>query len=232
MPQQLKYVAQLCMDNYFQTYKGENDFWELDDFISMCGSTIAAMYLTFYTTEYNMLRQEKKDEVISFDSGWLLEQEVEVQKNGIGLYATLNKPVMTFPYDKNSIGLQNIFITDPVSPDELERTSLGALWQLKYIPKTNRIFFYSDTGSGSCLTISKIGIINKGNCNIKKIRVLYVPSMQDGDAIVADGIISDAISKTVLSMRQMANGNVIDQTADSNSNKIMQTEIDKNTLNK
>ena len=233
MPQTLKYVAQLAMDNFYQNYKGETDFWELEDFISMTGNTIAGIYLQFYQQEYGMLRQERKDEVISFDAGWLLEQEVEVQKNGIGLYAKLDKPVMTFPYDKSSIGLQNIFITEPASLDELERTTIAALWQLKYIPKTSRIFFYSDTGgNASCLTISKIGIINKGNCNIKKIRVLYVPSLTDGDDIVADGIIGDAITKTVLNMRQMASNNVVDKTADQNENKIMQTELDKKTLTK
>lgn len=233
MPQQLKYVAQTAMDQFYQSYKGETDFFDLEDFISMCGNTIAGIYLQFYQQEYGMLRQERKDEVISFDAGWLLEQEVEVQKNGIGLYAKLDKPVMTFPYDRSSIGLQNIFIVEPASQDEVERTSLAALWQLKYIPKTNRIFFYSDTGgNAACLTISKIGIVNKGNCNIKKIRVLYVPSMTDGDAIVADGVIGDAITKTVLAMKQMAAENIIDKTADQNDNKIMQTEINKTTLTK
>jgi hypothetical protein len=232
MPQQLKYVAQLAMDNFFQQYKGENDFWELDDFISMCGNTISSMYLTFYQQEYSQLRQEKKDEVISFDAGWLLEQEVEVKKNGVGLYALLEKPVMTFPYDKSSIGLQSIFITEPLSVDELERTSLAALWQLKYMPKTNRIFFYSDVAPTDCMSISKVGFVNKGSCNIKKIRVLYVPTMNDGDANVPDGIISDAVTKTVLAMKQIEQGTIIDQTENQNSNKIMQTEIDKAVLNK
>lgn len=220
------------MDNFYQSYKGENDFWELEDFISMCGNTIAATYLTFYQQEYSMLRQEKKDEVISFDAGWLLEQDAEVKQNGVNFYALLNNPVMTFPYDKSSIGLQTIIPIEPASTDELERTSLASLWQLKYMPKTNRIFFYSDISTKDCLTISKVGIINKGNCNIKKVRILYVPSMQDGLAPVPDGLISDAITKTVLSMKQIATGNVIDQTADSNSNKILQTELDKNTLSK
>lgn len=230
MPQQLRYVAQLAMDNYYQNYKGEDDFWDLEDVVSMCGNTASALYSTFYQQEYAMLRQERKDEVISFDAGWLLEQEVEVKKVGDRLFAVLERPVMTFPYDKSSTGLQTIFITEPNSYDELERTSLGALWQLKYLPKTNRIFFFSDVAPTSCMTICQIGFINKGNCNIKKIRVLYVPSMTDEMANVADGIIADVVVKTVLAMKQMAAGNVVDETADQNSNKILQTELDKKTL--
>lgn len=234
MPQQLKYVAQLAEDLYYQQYKGDDDFFDLDDFVRNCGNTIAAMYMQFYLQEYAMQRQDRKNdaEVISFDAGWLLEQEVEVVKNGVGIYAKLDNAVMTFPYDKSSIGLQNIFITEPFSTDEVERTSLTSLWQLKYIPKTNRIFFYSEVSANDCLTISKIGFVNKGNCNIKKIRVLYVPSMVDENALVADGIINDAVMKTVATMKQLASGNVVDMTADGNSNKIPQTEINKQTLTK
>lgn len=230
MPQQLRYVAQLAMDNYYQQYKGEDDYWDLEDFVSMCGNTVSGLYSTFYQQEYAMLRQERKDEVISFDAGWLLEQEAEVQKAGDRLFAVLEKPVMTFPYDQSSSGIQTIFITEPSSFDELERTNLGALWQLKYLPKTNRIFFYSDVEKTSCVSISKLGFINKGNCNIKKIRILYIPSMSDEFANVADGIIADVVLKTVLAMKQMAANTVVDQTADQNSNKILQTELDKKTL--
>lgn len=232
MPQQLKYVAQLAMDEYFQNYKGENDFWDLSDFIQTCGNTISKLYTTFYQQEYSMLRQEKKDEVISFDAGWLLEQEAEVKQNGVGLCALLDNPVMTFPWDKSSIGIQNVFITEPATLDELERTSLAALWQLKYMPKTNRIFFYSDVAKTDCVTISKIGFVNKGSCNIKKVRILYVPVMNDGDAPVPDGIISDAITNTILEMKKIAEGNVVDMTENQNSNKTLQTEIDHTLLGK
>lgn len=230
MPQQLKYVGQMAMDQFYQQYKGDEDFWELEDFISMCGNTIASIYLTFYQQEYAMLRADRNTDGISFDAGWLLEQEATVEKKGNKLLAILDKPVMTFPYDKSSIGVQNVFISDPETSDELERSSISTLWQLNYIPKTNRIFFYSDVSAAKCDVISSLGFVNKGNCNIKKVRVLYVPTMVDENANVPDGIIGDAIIKTVLAMRQIETGNVVDQTANQNSNKILQTELDKNTL--
>ena len=232
MPKQLKYVAQLAMDLYYQNYKGENDFWELGDFIQNCGNTAAKMYLTFYQQDYAMLRQDKKEEVVSFDAGWLLEQDAEVTGNGIFKSATLEYPVMTFPYDRSSCGLQHIFPLEPLSFDELQRTSLSALYQLKYVPKTNDIYFYSDVSKADCDTVSKIGILNKGNCNIKKIKVYYVPVLNDENANVPDGIISDVVANTVLMMKQIEQGTVVDMTENQNSNKILQTELDKATLTK
>lgn len=220
MPQQLKYVAQLAMDNFFQNYRGESDFWELDDFVSMCGNTISGMYYDIYKQKYAMLRQEKKTELIAFDSGWLVEEIVTVKQNGIQYLIEFDANVMTFPFDQNDIGIQNVFN----GFTELERVTLSTLWQLNHLPKTNRIFYYLDLG--------KIGIYNSGDYNVKELRVLYVPAMIDGESPVADGLIGDAIAKTVMSMRQMASGEIVDKTDDFNTNKILQTELDKNTLAK
>lgn len=228
MPQQLKYIAQLAMDSYYKEYKSDTDFWEIGDFIAMVGNTVAGMYLSFYQQDYNMLRQEKKDEVVSFDSGWLLEQDIDVSKVGKELVGYLDKAVMTFPYDRSSIGVQNVFITDPYSDDEVERTSISEKWQLKYIPKVNKMFFYPDVSKDGLG--AKLIFINKGDCNVKKVKVLYVPTMNDGEAMVADGVISDAINKTITAMRQIEQGNIIDMTNNGNGNKIIQSEIDKNTL--
>lgn len=225
MPQQLQYVAQLAMDEFYQQYKGENDFWELTDFISMVGNTVASMYQQVYQQYYTMIRQEKNPEVVCFDSGWLLSQELEVSKDSNGfLTTTLSKPVMTFPYDKSSSGIQEIFIIEPFNTCQPERTSLSALYQLKYLPKTNRVFFYQD--------MSKINFWSNVIFNVKKIRLLYVPVMNDAEAPIADGMIAQAISTTVNDLKKIAAGNVIDSTENQNSNKVLQSELDKATLYK
>lgn len=219
------------MDNFYQAYKGEDDFWELEDFISMVGNTVASMYLSAYQQAYQMLRQDKKQEVITFDAGWLLSQIIDVETVKGKSSAILSKPVMTFPYDNNSIGIQDVFIIEPNCDEPLERTSLGQLWQLKYIDEDCNVkFFYADVPDYDCKIVSKIGFKNAGN--VKKVKVYYVPSMNDGDALVCDGMISDAITKTILSMKQIATGTVVDETPNSNSNKILQTELDKSTLSR
>lgn len=225
MPQLLKYVGQLAMDSYFQNYKGETDFWELEDFVRMCGNVISSMYYDFYKQQYGILRQDKKDEVVEFDAGWLLEQDADVKDGG----AILPYPVMVFPYDQSSTGIQNVFSGSNF--DQLERTSISALYQLNYVPKCNRAFWYSDVSiTDGVLVNSRIGIKNLSDVQIKKIRVQYIPSMDNENALVPDGIIGDAISKTVLTLKQMATGEVVDKTNDSNANKVLQTELDKQTL--
>lgn|SRR5690348_17796982 len=227
MPTLLKYVAQTAMDEYFQNYRGETDFWDLDDFIFNCGYVVASLYQDVYKQQYNENRQEKKDELISFDTGMLSTQVADVEKDGTDLVATLSYPVMVFAYDKNSCGIQSVF--DAKSGDEFERITDGSVWQFKYMPKTDRIFFYASATNSDCTAITQIKFLNKGKCNSKQVKVLYVPSMNE-NAIIPDGLINDTITKTVMQMRQMAQNKIVGKTDDFNPNKIIQTEIDKNAL--
>lgn len=232
MPQTLKFVAQLAMDDYFQNYKGEADYWDIEDFVFRVGNTVSAMYWAYYQQEYAMLRQDKKEEVVTFDTGWLLEQVATVTNTAGKLTAQLTYPIMTFPYDKSSVGIQNVFITNPQADYECERISLSTVWQTKYWPKTNRIAFYGDVGFiNGCSVVSNLSFINKGSCNIKQVLVSYVPSMFDG-AIIPDGLITDAISKTVTTMKQMASGQLVQKLDDFNPNKIAQNEVDKTAFAK
>lgn len=235
MAKKLIDVAQLAMDNYYQTYKSQEDFFDLPDFVDMVGNAVSAIYLQFFREKYAMIRQDRNPELVSFDVGWLSEQEVEVKKEkNERLVAKLKEPVMVFPYDTNSAGIQFVFVSEPYSDDEVERASMASLWQLKYIPKVNKMFFTPqvtidsecDTkGNGSLI------IVNKSNCNVHKVRVLYVPVLgNDGESFVPDGIVEEAVFKTVMGMKQMANGQIIDMTSNSNPNKILQSEIDKNTV--
>lgn len=219
MPRTLKYLAQSASDEFYQNYKSDFQFFDLDDFITNVGQVVSGIYQKAYELQYRDLRGERKDEVVIFDTGMLAEQILDVtNENGI-LSAVITHPVMTFLYDQNNAGVQVVF--DLLNNTELERTTITELWQLKYMPKTNRIFFYSD--------INKINFVNKGDCNLKKVRVLYVPSMY-ADAVVADTIADQAIQQTILQMRQLADKQVVKKGLDNNENKILETEIDKRQL--
>lgn len=221
MPTKLKYIAQNALDLFYQNYKSDIEFWTLDDAIDFTGQAAAAIYQNFYQQEYAMLRSEKKDDVVQFDIGWLSEQILDVKKNDGDLSAIIKCKIMTFPYDRQQVGVQNVFVTDPRSTDEVERTSISAAYQLKFVPNTNKIFFYQDIGA--------MVLINKGQCNVNKIRVLYVPSMH-GESDIADGVIEPIITSTVNMMRQAADKKVIKKSLDRNQNEILQTEIDKTSL--
>ena len=223
MPKLLKYVAQESMDLYYQNYKADSvDFFELEDFIRLNGDVIAATYLSFYQQEYAMLRQEKKDDVVQFDIGWLDEQLLDVEKDSRGLFATLKRSVMTFPYDRQGVGIQLVFIEEPASGiSEVERTNLSQLWQLNYLPKTDKIFFLGD--------VNKIRFVNKGNCNIKKVRANTVPGVFP-EMSVPDGIVADSIPKTVMMARQLYGNQITKQTLDQNNNKTIESEVNHATI--
>ncbi len=219
MPLLLKEISQSCMDQFYQEFKSDFQFWDLQDFIDNTGNTISGMYQQYYQAQYKDLRGERKDEVVTFDTGMLAEQILEVENNNGVLSAKIVQPVMTFMYDQNFSGVQ--VVVDELNKTELERTTFTELWQLKYMPRTNRIFFYGD--------VNKINFVNKGDCNLKKVRVLYVPQMY-ADAVVADVLADDAVQQTVMQMRQLADKVVVKKTLDNNDNEIMQSEINKAAL--
>lgn len=216
MPKILKYLGQDCMDNYFQNFRSDFQFFDLQDFIDNAGQTVAAIYQRYYELQYRELRGDRKDEVVTFDAGMLVEQILKVENKGGNLFADLKQPVMTFMYDQNSAGIQSVFNT--ADNTELDRTTVNELWQLPYVPKTNRTFFYSG--------INRLNFVNKGDCNVKEVRVWYVPSMY-ADAIIADTIADEALQTTILQMRQLADKQVVKKSLDNNENKILETEIDK-----
>lgn len=219
MPKSLKLVAQQVEDQYYQNYKADVDFFDLNDFILYTGNTISAIYNAYYQEKYKELLSEKKDEVVQFDAGMLSEQILEVKSNVAGiLFAKYKHPIMSFLYDNQTTGIQDIFSIKPAGNNEFERTNISEKWSLKYMPVTNRIFFYGE--------IEGVAFVNKGVCNVDTVRVLYVPSMYP-DALIPDAIIDMAIQKTIMSMKQAADKNVIKETLDQNKNKVLELESNK-----
>lgn len=221
MAKQLKYVAQECMDLFYNTYKADVEFFDLNDFINHVGNTISDFYQKYYELSYKSLMQEGKTEVVTFDPGMLSEQILEVKdKDGI-LFAQLLQPVMSFMYDQSSTGIQDVIIIEPISDCQVERSSTGSKWQLKYMPVTNKIWF--------CPDIDKISFVNKGVGNIKRVRVLYIPSMYP-EALIADGIINQSIESTVNKMLTFADKKVYKKSLNQSLDKTIETEIDKAQL--
>jgi hypothetical protein len=221
MPKKLKHIAQEGMDLFYQNFKSDAEFWEISDVIALAGNAASAIYTEFYQQEYAMLRSEGKDDVVAFDTGWLDEQILEIKQGDGFLIADFINPIMAFPYDRQSVGVQNVFIEDPLSIYELERTSISAIYQLKYVPITNKIWFCKDR--------DRLILINKGTCEVKKIKVLYVPSMNK-DANVPEGIAERVLTETFNLMRQAADKTVVKKSLDQNVNKVLETEIDKKAL--
>lgn len=217
MSQPLPIVAQYAMDEFYQNYRSGSDFFTLSDFSFHCMSTIAAAFKAEFEQRRAELRQDRQDEIVSFSHDWLSEQILTVEHKSREIFAVLEQRPMSFPFDMQDTGIQEVL---PLSPfgTILERSSITEIWQFRYLPATDRIFWYLDRG--------KLKFFNKGSCTINEIRVLYVPTICE-TMDVPDGIIDVAVSGTVAKMKQLAQGVVIKKSLDENDNKTLETEIDR-----
>lgn len=218
----LKYIGQSAMDGYLQNYRTASDFWTLQDFIMRAATVIAEFYQRSYDAQYQMNRQDKTDEVISFSADILSEQDLKVERKDGDLVSTLDYPVMSFIHDKQTSGVQQVI---PLKPNDvsLERSNITEIWQLKLNPLTNRIFWVATRG--------KLSFYKKGFCNITLVKVLYVPAVMNEsgevneDALIADGVAEMAINMTILKMKQEKDGIIIKELNDGNSNKALENEL-------
>lgn len=223
----LKYIGQAAMDNFLQNYRTSSDFWTLDDFILRAATTIADYYQKVYDQQYAMLRNDKTDEIVAFPTEILSEQVLEVEKKDGEAFVTLLAPQMSFMGDNQTSGIQEVVSIKPRGV-QLERSNISEGWQNKLLPFTGRIF-WSVEGE-------RIVFFKKGFCNIGLIKLYYVPAImkRNGellqDAIIADGVADMAINATVAKMKQLSTGTVVKESNDGNSNKTMESEINKEAV--
>lgn len=220
MAEQLPIVAQRTMDQFFQSYKSSSQFFDIDDFVFYTGATIADIYRQEAQTKYTELRSLRQEEVVSFPADWLLEQRLKVVRKDNETCVELIEPVMSFSWDNQVIGVQDILSVKP-SDAIFERTTQDAAWQTRHLPFTGRFFWYAKGGS--------IFFKNKGGCNLSEVSVLYIPAINNS-MLVPEAIVDMAITQTVSKMKQIAQGVVVKKSTDGNQNMVMEGEINKNSL--
>lgn len=220
MAEQLPIVAQRTMDQFFQSYKSSSQFFDLDDFVFYTGATIADIYRQEAQAKYTELRALKQEEVVSFPADWLFEQRLKIVRKDNETYAEFTEPVMSFSWDNQVIGVQDIL---PVKPSDaiFERTTQDAAWQNRHLPFTGRTFWY--------VKRNRIVFQNKGGCNISEVSALYIPSINDS-MLVPEAIVDMAVTQTVMKMKQVAQGAIVKKSTDGNQNMVMEGEINKQSL--
>lgn len=210
------------MDEFYQNYRAGTDFFELQDFVFHCGTTVAGAYQQGYDLKYAEMRQDRQEEIVSFSHDWLLDQVLQVEHKEGETFVCLKQRPMSFPYDKQDTGIQEVFSLDPRGTI-MERSNITEIWQQHYYPGTSRIFWWVDQ--------AKIKFFNKGGCNVNSVRILYVPEISD-NMLVPDALVDYTVTTTVSKMKQIAEGVVQKKSLDGNDNKVMQTEIDTSALKK
>lgn len=217
MGQPIDIVAQYTMDAFYRDYKGNADFFDIDDFIYHCGATAGDYFRQEWAAKYAELKAEKSESMVTFGDDLLLTKTLKAKPVGNGFEADIDFPVLSFTYDTQNLGIQSIFSHG----NELERTSANQRWQLAMMPVTNRVFWY--------VTSKKIYFYTKGPCNVGEFDVSYIPGIGP-DMIIPDGIVKYVIDTTVGVMRQLETGIVVKESNDGNRNKIMESEINKAAL--
>lgn len=213
----IRIVASHAQDIYYGDYKGAVDFFDLDDFIANCAYSIGTILNQEYKDLYAQYRSEKKDEIIGFDQSWLNRQTLKLERGKDGIWkAKLDKSIMSFSYDKNTTGIQNVFSLRPQPKFELERLTRDQQWQSQYWPITSRVFFVPGK--------EEIEVFSKGGCNVQEIEVFYVPAVGE-DMDVPDGLIDPAITATVAKIKSLEEGLIVKTNLDTNKNRALATEI-------
>ncbi len=218
MPEKLKIVAQYAMDEYFGSFTNSTSFFAIEDFIFHTGASLASIYQSAYNAQYAELRQEKSESVVTFSADWLLEQQIEVKRIDGGFVGILLERPMSFPFDKQGIGIQSV----KSRGKELDRSNVTETWMYDYLPTSDKIWYRAQG--------DKIYFFTNGECNVQKVNILYVPPVNSPESYVPDAIIKPAIEMTVGNMKQLLSGNVVKESADNNEDKIIQTEINKKAL--
>jgi hypothetical protein len=221
MAESLPIIAQRCMDSWYQSYKSSSQFFDLDDFVFYAGATIADIYRQEAQSKYTELRALKQEEVVSFPADWLLEQRLKIQRKDNETFAELVEPAMSFSWDNQVIGIQDILPVKPIDAI-FERTTQDAAWQNRHVPFTSRVFWY--------VKRNRIIFQNKGGCNINEVSALYIPAINDS-MLVPEGIVDMAITQTVSKMKQLGQGAIEKKSVDGQGqNKTIETEMNKMAL--
>lgn len=208
----------MAMDAYYLDYKGNGEFFDLDDFIRYCGSSLADFYRQEWAAKYAELKAEKSDSLVAFGDDVLETVTVKADKTNEGFYvADFPESVMSFTYDTQSSGIQSVRSREY----ELERVSASLRWQLDLIPFTGKLFWYPQG--------KRIIVWTNGLCNVQELEISYVPGISN-KMIVPDGIIKYTVDTTVTTMRGIEQGKVVKETNDGNQNRVMESEINKAAL--
>jgi hypothetical protein len=214
-------VAQEVMDLYYQQYKTNSDFFNLTDFDYFVGIGWADMLQMEWDQSYAVIRQEGGNDLVSFDHGWLAEQIVKVKRDGDEWWGQLVRPVMSFKSDRNTTGIQNVFPVGNRGCGEILRTTVDQVWHQCYLPVTDKRFWLMEWGK-------KLRFYNIDQCNLQKVRIIYVPSSEDPELDIPDTKAGPIIEYVLNLMFAAKDKRVVSRVNNLNANKVIQFETDLN----
>jgi hypothetical protein len=140
--------------------------------------------------------------------------------------AELPKAPFSFRFDQQQTSIEGLypivgkctsFIRSRSSEDFIEDR----------LPKTSKVFWKMDG--------PRTIIFSNQNCGLRSVEIKMIPSLSDldCDSQIAESMLENVYRRTLALMFEAKNKNVvIDKTQDGNANKIPETEINQEYLNK
>ncbi len=209
------------MNLYFEDYANGAEFFDIDDFVQYTGMAYADLLGQEYIGMYNQMRQDGDNSVIEFSHDWLKTEVVKREKDNEGYFVNLLEPIMSFPYDKRDVGLQNIFPVGTQFKGELIRSSISESWLDEYIPLSCKVYW--------SLLGKKIYLSTTMGEPPASLRVVYVPSLSDSLEIPASRQ-KMVIDNTIKMMREAARGFLVKETNNQNLNELPITDNARNLI--
>ncbi len=208
----LKVAAQGIMDLYYQDFRPDDAFFDLEDFAIWIGQVYGSIADNVAKEIYAASRSEGMPMII-FSQDWWAKKTVPVKDN----VADISDLKFTgFTYDTQTSGIQQIG-----DGKRFIRTTLTELWQLERRSKNNIIYWYVDFGK----------LKFDATCEPpKEVDVYYIPSADDSEFKLPKSkefeIATTAWNLMIAAKKETP---FVDTTNNSNKNVTPATEVDAAT---
>lgn len=211
-------ISQVILDDFYQTFQTENDFFGLPDTAKKVIDERDSSLNEEFTVQWRLAQQ--KNNLYNFiivNPMWQQRTVIDIKHDDDRkqYYAEMCDPVYEFPFDQYGMGIQEVM---PMGSDcsEFVRISTSQAWQPCMVSGTSSMVFYS-------IENCRINLYNFNGYCTKKLDVRYVPSQSAlpvNKQTVPDGKASEIREKVLSKMWRdyMAKKGQIKVTNDGNPN--------------
>jgi hypothetical protein len=215
-------LAQHIMDLYYQSFKSDDEFFELLHFEYLAGVAYAKLLQNEYENNYKLNLHEEGYGYVTLSQDWLRAEEHKIKKDADGRYfIQLDMAPFSFLYDSQNSSIQDVIPLGQNSQKEFIRMGSQERWKIKASRGTRIIFWY--------LEKDKIYAASENTNGMpERLKVLYVPAPEkdiSDDFTIPVTKEADIISWVLNIMFTARQGTVVDMTNDANPNKTLATEI-------
>jgi len=207
-------AAQSIMDQYYQDFRPDDAFFDLEDFAIWIGQVYGDVVNKVAMEIYAGSRGETGMGQLIFSQDFWAKKTVPVKfKEATDSIIDISDLKYTgFTYDTQNSGIQQVGGTNFI------RTTLTELWQLNRMSTTSLIYWWDDFGE----------IKLRGTCAIpKEVAVYYIPTPEDLEFKLPKSKEFEIATVAWNFMITAKKGTpFVDATNNSNKNPIPQTETD------